>query len=60
MVVASPAVASGLAIGLKDGQGALELGESAALAMGTNFALKFAIATTRAPLGEKQSFPSEP
>lgn len=54
---ALPIAAAGLTLGFKDGQGALEIGESAALAMGMTFALKFTIDKTR-PNGENQSFPS--
>jgi len=57
LVVALPVAAAGLTLGFKDGQGALELGESAALAMGMTLALKFTIHKTR-PNGENQSFPS--
>ncbi len=57
LVVALPIAATGLTLGFKDGQGALELGESAALAMGMTLALKFTIDKTR-PNGENQSFPS--
>jgi len=54
---ALPIAAAGLTLGFKDCQGTWELGESAALAMGMTFALKFAIDKTR-PNGENQSFPS--
>ena len=57
LVVALPADTVGLTIGLKDGQGTLQFAESASLAMGTTFALKFAIDKKR-PNGENQSFPS--
>jgi membrane-associated phospholipid phosphatase len=57
LVFALPIAAAGLTLGFKDGQGALEFGESAALAMGVTYALKFTIDTTR-PNGENQSFPS--
>jgi len=57
LVFALPIAAAGLTVGFKDGQGALEFGESAALAMGVTYALKFTIDTTR-PNGENQSFPS--
>jgi membrane-associated phospholipid phosphatase len=57
LTVALPISAAGLTLCYKDGQGIWEFGESAALAMGTTFALKFAINKTR-PNGEGQSFPS--
>ena len=57
LVFALPIAATGLTVGLQDGQGTLELGESAALAMGTTFALKYAINKTR-PNGQNHSFPS--
>ena len=57
LVFALPIAATGLTIGFKDGQGALELGESAALAMGVTYTLKFTIDKTR-PNGENHSFPS--
>ena len=57
LVVALPVAAAGMTIGFKDGQGALEFAESAALAMGTTFALKFAVNKTR-PNGEDYAFPS--
>ena len=57
LAFALPIAAAGLTLGYQDCQGAWEFGESAALAMGTTFALKFAIDKTR-PNGENQSFPS--
>ena len=57
LVVALPVAAAGLTLDFKDGQGTLEFGESAVLAMGMTFALKFAIDKTR-PNGGNQSFPS--
>jgi membrane-associated phospholipid phosphatase len=57
LVFALPIAAAGLTLGFKDGQGTLEFSESAALAMGTTFALKFTIDKTR-PNGGNQSFPS--
>ncbi|MGD0274833.1 MAG: phosphatase PAP2 family protein [Syntrophales bacterium] len=57
LVVALPVAAAGLTLGFKDCQGTLEFGESAALAMGTTYTLKFSIDKTR-PNGESQSFPS--
>jgi len=57
LVAALPIAAAGLTLGFEDCPGTLELGESAALAMGSTYALKFAIDKTR-PNGENQSFPS--
>ena len=57
LVIALPTAAAGLTLGFKDGQGTLEFSESAALAMGVTYALKFTIDKTR-PNGENQSFPS--
>ncbi len=57
LVVALPIAAAGMTVGFKDGRGALEFGESAALSMGMTYALKFAIHETR-PNGGDQSFPS--
>ncbi len=57
LVCALPVTAAGLTIGFRDGRGALELAESAALAMGVTYALKLGIDKTR-PDGENQSFPS--
>jgi membrane-associated phospholipid phosphatase len=57
LVVALPVAAVGLTIGFKDGQGTLQFGESAALAIGSTLALKFTIDKTR-PDGDNQSFPS--
>lgn len=57
LVAALPIAATGLTLGFEDCPGTLELGESAALAMGATYTLKFAIDKTR-PNGENQSFPS--
>jgi membrane-associated phospholipid phosphatase len=57
LVFALPITAAGLTLGFKDGQGALEFGESTALATGVTYVLKFTINKTR-PNGESQSFPS--
>ncbi len=57
LVFALPIAAAGLTLGFKDWQGTLEFGESAALAMGTTFALKYTIDKTR-PNGNNHSFPS--
>jgi len=52
-----PAAAAGLTLVFKDGQGTLQLGESAALALGVTYGLKYTIDEKR-PNGETQSFPS--
>ena len=57
LTIALPAVAAGLTLGLWDGQGALELGESAALTLGVSYGLKYTIDETR-PNGDNYSFPS--
>ena len=57
LTIALPSAAIGLTLGLRDGQGALELGKSAALMVGVTYGLKFTIDEKR-PNGDKQSFPS--
>lgn len=57
LVFILPAAAAGLTIVYKDGQGTLQLGESAALAMGVTLGLKYTIEENR-PNGEPRSFPS--
>lgn len=57
LAIALPAAAVGLTLGFKDGQGALELGKSAALGLGVTYGLKFII-DERRPDGDGQSFPS--
>src|SRR5437867_4400448 len=52
-----PATAAGLRLGYKDGEGALQLGESAALTLGVTYSLKYSIDEKR-PNGRRQSFPS--
>jgi membrane-associated phospholipid phosphatase len=52
-----PATAVGLTIGYKDGEGALQFGESAALTLGVTYGLKYAV-NARRPNGGNQSFPS--
>jgi membrane-associated phospholipid phosphatase len=52
-----PIVAAGLPLVFKDIDGAWQFGESEALAMGTTYALKFAVHKTR-PNGKRYSFPS--
>jgi membrane-associated phospholipid phosphatase len=57
LTFALPAAAAGLTLGLWDGQGALELGKSAALTLGVSYGLKYIIDETR-PDGGDHSFPS--
>ena len=57
LVFALPIAATGLTIGHKDGQGAWEFGESAALSMGVAYALKLTVDKKR-PNGGDQSFTS--
>ena len=57
LMIALPTTAAGLTLGFRDGQGALELGKSAALAIGVTYVLKYTIDEKR-PNGEDQSFPS--
>ena len=57
LVLALPTAAAGLTLGFRDGQGALELGESAALTLGVTYGLKYTIDEKR-PNGDDQSFPS--
>jgi membrane-associated phospholipid phosphatase len=52
-----PGTAAGLTLGYWDGQGALQLGESAAVTMGVTYGLKYTV-DERRPNGGKQSFPS--
>jgi len=52
-----PATAAGLTLGYRDGQGALQLGESLAVTLGVTYALKYSI-DERRPNGGSQSFPS--
>ena len=52
-----PAAAAGLSIGLKDGNGTLQLAETMALTMSAANALKYTTNETR-PNGERYSFPS--
>ena len=52
-----PATAAGLTLGYRDGKGAVEFGESAALTLGVTYALKYAI-DERRPNGGGQGFPS--
>ena len=52
-----PAYAASLTLVFKDGQGTLQLGESAALTLGVTFGLQYTIDEKR-PNGEPHSFPS--
>ena len=52
-----PATAASLTLGHRDGQGALQLGESLAVTLGVTYALKYSIDAKR-PNGGGQSFPS--
>jgi len=52
-----PATAGGLTLGYRDGQGALQLGESLGVTLGVTYALKYSI-DERRPNGGSQSFPS--
>jgi membrane-associated phospholipid phosphatase len=52
-----PATAAGLTVAFKDGEGALQLGESVALTLGVTYGLKYTVNETR-PNGDSQSFPS--
>ena len=52
-----PAAAAGMTLAYRDGQGALEFGESAALTLAATYGLKYAISERR-PNGGSQSFPS--
>ncbi|MDO8956910.1 MAG: phosphatase PAP2 family protein [Deltaproteobacteria bacterium] len=52
-----PATAAGLTLGLRDGRGAVQFGESAALTLGVTYGLKYAVDEKR-PNGGSQSFPS--
>ncbi len=52
-----PATAAGLTVALKDGKGALQLGESVALTAAVTYGLKYTI-TESAPNGDSHSFPS--
>jgi membrane-associated phospholipid phosphatase len=52
-----PATAVGLTIGYKDGKGALQFGESAALTLGVTYGLKYTVDEKR-PNGGRHSFPS--
>ena len=57
LLVVLPVAAGGMTLALKDGEGALQLAESAALTVGVTYGLKYAVDEQR-PNGEKYSFPS--
>src|SRR5258706_221544 len=54
---ALPITAAGLTLAYRDGKGALEFGESAAVTLGVTYGLKYTVNETR-PDGGHQSFPS--
>jgi membrane-associated phospholipid phosphatase len=54
---ALPITAAGLTLWYKDGAGALQFGESAALTLGVTYGLKYSVNETR-PNGGTHSFPS--
>src|SRR6476660_1108318 len=54
---ALPITAGGLTLIYRDGQGAIQFGESVALTLGVTYGLKYAVNETR-PNGGHQSFPS--
>jgi membrane-associated phospholipid phosphatase len=57
LAVLLPATAAGLTVAYKDGEGAWQLGASAALTLGVTYGLKQVVSETR-PNGDSQSFPS--
>jgi membrane-associated phospholipid phosphatase len=57
LMIALPTAAAGLTLGFRDGQGALELGKSAALALGVTYVLNYTI-DAKSPNGDNRSFPS--
>ena len=57
LTIALPVAAASLTLGFKDGQGAVQLGESAVLSLGVTYGLKFTIDAKR-PNGGNESFPS--
>lgn len=58
LVFVLPAAAGGLILGNKDGGGALQFAESAALTIGTTFLLKYTVKETRPNGNDNLSFPS--
>ena len=57
LAYALPATAAGMTLVYKDGKGALQFGESAALTLGVTLGLKYTVDETR-PNGGSRSFPS--
>jgi membrane-associated phospholipid phosphatase len=57
LVYVLPAAAAGMTLIHKDGEGALQLGESGALMLGVTYGLKYTVDETR-PNGGDHSFPS--
>ena len=55
--IVMPATAAGMTIGYRDGQGAVQFGESGALTLAVTYGLKCSIDAER-PDGSRQSFPS--
>jgi membrane-associated phospholipid phosphatase len=55
--IAVPAAAVGMTVGYRDGQGAIQFAESAALTMGATYVLKHTLDEQR-PDGGSESFPS--
>lgn len=58
MAVVLPVAAGGMILGHKDGDGAIQLAESAALALSTTFLLKYTVNETRPNGEDRHSFPS--
>lgn len=57
LTILLPATGAGLTLGLRDGKGAVQFGESAALMLGVTYGLKYAVDEKR-PNGGSYSFPS--
>jgi len=57
LTVLLPATGAGLTLGFRDGKGAVQFGESAALTLVITYGLKYAVDETR-PNGGSDSFPS--
>jgi membrane-associated phospholipid phosphatase len=58
LTAALPAAASALIVASKDGEGAVQLAESAALTAGTTFILKYTVREERPNKEDRHSFPS--
>ena len=58
LTILLPATGAGLTLVYRDGKGALQLGESAALTLGVTYGLKYTIDETRPNGDNSQSFPS--